>query len=72
MYLRSLSERQFRRHVAQVRAQFVDLYARDPEKALEDLLENLDELMRDAVKLDAEFGFGITDQLITTSRSKRF
>lgn len=71
MYRRSLSERQFRRHVAQVRAQFVDLYARDPEKALEDLLENLDELMRDAIKLDAEFGFGITDQLITTSRSKR-
>jgi hypothetical protein len=65
MYQRSVSERQFRRHVAKVRAQFVDLYARDPEHALEDLLENLAELMREAVRLEAAFGFSIADQMIT-------
>jgi hypothetical protein len=70
MHPRSVSEQQFRRHIAQVRAQFVDLYARDPEQALEKLLENVGELKRDAVRLGAAFGFGITEQLIATSRSR--
>ncbi|TMB47225.1 MAG: hypothetical protein E6J53_03020 [Chloroflexi bacterium] len=70
MHPRSVSEQQFRRHIAQVRAQFVDLYARDPEQALENLLENVGELKRDAVRLGAAFGFGITEQLIATSRSR--
>lgn len=65
MYQRSVSEQRFRRHVAQVRARFVDVYTRDPENALERLLEDLGDLMRDATRLDAAFGFGITDQLIT-------
>ena len=65
MYQRSVSERQFRRHVARVRARFVALWARDPEQALADLLEDLTELMRDAVRLEATFGSGFTDQLIT-------
>jgi hypothetical protein len=70
MHQRSVSEQQFRRHVAQVRAQFVELYACDPERALEDLLENVTELKRDAVRLGAAFGFGITEQLIAPSRSR--
>jgi hypothetical protein len=65
MYQRSVSEERFRRHIAQVRARFVDVYTRDPEHALEGLLEDLGELKRDAIRLDAAFGFGITDQLIT-------
>jgi len=70
MHQRSVSEQQFRRQVAQVRAQFVDLYARDPERALEELLENVTELRRDAVKLGAAFGFGITEQLIGAGRPR--
>jgi hypothetical protein len=70
MHPRSVSEQQFRRHVAAVRAQFVDLYAHNPEQALEDLLENVGELKRDAVRLGAAFGFGITEQLIASSRSR--
>jgi len=68
MYQRSVTEQQFRRHVAKVRGQFVDLFARDPEQALVDLLEELSDLIRDAARLDATFGFGVTDQPITTSR----
>jgi hypothetical protein len=70
MHPRSVSEQQFRRHIAQVRAQFVELYARDPELALEDLLENVTKLKHDAIRLGAAFGFGITEQLIATSRSR--
>ena len=70
MNQRSVSERQFRRHVAQVRARFVALWVRDPEQALEDLLEDLSELMRDAVRLDAAYGFGITGQLITKAPAR--
>lgn len=52
MQQRSVSEQQFRRHVAKVRARFVDLYARDPEHALEDLLEDVGGLIRKAARLD--------------------
>lgn len=52
MQQRSVSEQQFRHHVATVRARFVDLYARDPEHALEDLLEDLGGLIRKAARLD--------------------
>ena len=70
MYQHSVSERQFRCHVAQVRVRYVALWARDPEQALEDLLENLNDLMRDAVRLDAASGSGITDQLFTKAPAR--
>lgn len=71
MYRRSVNERQFRRRVAQVRTRFVALWARDPEQALADLLEDITGLMSDAVRLEAAFGFGLAGQLITKRPAAR-
>ena len=52
MVERPVIERRFRRHVAQIRARFLARWSRDPEQALEGLIEDLGGLMHDAVSLD--------------------
>jgi hypothetical protein len=62
--MRSVSEQAFRKRVIQVRREFADLYIRDPEAAL----KIVSELLRDAIRLDRAFAFGLTDERLLMGR----
>jgi hypothetical protein len=55
--LGQMNDREFRHQVAAVRVDFAEAYRKEPERTL----EIFSELLREAIRLDADHYFGLTD-----------